>query len=425
MKKAIVVGSGAGGATVARELQGKFSVTILEAGREFRPFALNLSLPERLKKSGLFFDERLIQLLCPAMKIRKSNEGLILVNGVALGGSTALSTGSAVRVDQDLKELGIDLDVEFEEIYREIPVSTGHLKLWHKTTKRLFEICKEMNLAPRPTPKMVNYDLCLNCGRCTMGCPQGAKWDSRQFLQTALDGGAHLITSCRVEKVLIKEGMAAGVQARMGWQRKFFPADLIILAAGGLATPLILQNSGIACDSNLFVDPVLCVAAEWKESLQNKEIPMPFIVQKENFILAPYFDHLSFFFNKDWKFPARNTLGIMIKLADSNTGTISGKKIQKALTEQDKKRLAAGVEICTDILTRLGVEKDRIFLGSINAGHPGGMLRLTRQEAETLHNGRLPENLYVADATLFPESTGNPPILTIIALAKRISKLCS
>jgi choline dehydrogenase-like flavoprotein len=64
-----------------------------------------------------------------------------------------------------------------------------------------------------------------------------------------------------------------------------------------------------------------------------------------------------------------------------------------------------------------------MFLGTINAGHPGGMLPLTEREAESLHHARLPENLYVADATLLPESLGNPPILTIVALAKRISKL--
>jgi choline dehydrogenase-like flavoprotein len=31
-------------------------------------------------------------------------------------------------------------------------------------------------------------------------------------------------------------------------------------------------------------------------------------------------------------------------------------------------------------------------------------------------------NLYVADATLIPHSLGNPPILTIVALAKRVSR---
>jgi len=35
----------------------------------------------------------------------------------------------------------------------------------------------------------------------------------------------------------------------------------------------------------------------------------------------------------------------------------------------------------------------------------------------------LPMNYYVADATLLPQSLGNPPILTIIAMAKRVAKL--
>jgi choline dehydrogenase-like flavoprotein len=30
----------------------------------------------------------------------------------------------------------------------------------------------------------------------------------------------------------------------------------------------------------------------------------------------------------------------------------------------------------------------------------------------------------VADASLFPNSPGNPPILTIAAMAKRIGKIC-
>jgi len=76
------------------------------------------------------------------------------------------------------------------------------------------------------------------------------------------------------------------------------------------------------------------------------------------------------------------------------------------------------------MLLRFGAERDSIFLGTINAGHPGGMLPLTEQEAGSFHHSRLPANLYVADATLLPRSLGNPPILTIIAIAKRVSKLC-
>jgi choline dehydrogenase-like flavoprotein len=423
MRRAIVVGSGAGGATAAKELQGKFEVTVLEAGKEFRPLSLSLPTMERLKRIGLLFDEREIQLIFPAMQIRKT-EDMILVNGIGLGGTTTLCTGNAVRMDQDLRASGINLDAEFEEIYQEIPITTEHQKRWHKHTRRLFEICQEMGLNPRPTPKMGNYDRCISCGRCVFGCPQGAKWDSRRFLEMAQQKGAQVITGCKVERVVMKDGRATGVWAKEGWARRFYPADLVILAAGGLATPVILQNSGIPCEPRLFVDPVLCVATEWSNALQCKEIEMPFIVRQKHFILSPYFDYLSFLFNKAWKYPARDTLGIMIKLADSSVGSISKGELRKTLTGQDKQRLSEGVEICREILRRFGAERDSIFLGTINAGHPGGMLPLTEQEAGSFHHSRLPANLYVADATLLPRSLGNPPILTIIAMAKRVSKLC-
>jgi choline dehydrogenase-like flavoprotein len=52
------------------------------------------------------------------------------------------------------------------------------------------------------------------------------------------------------------------------------------------------------------------------------------------------------------------------------------------------------------------------------------MLPLTAAQAQSFHDPRLPENLFVADASLFPTALGNPPILTIMALAKRIAKIC-
>jgi choline dehydrogenase-like flavoprotein len=421
MKRAIVVGTGAGGATVAKELQGRFDVTILEAGREFYPFS-RLSMVETIRKTGLLFDEREIQLVFPTYKIRRAGDGMVLVNGVGLGGTTTLCTGNALRMDDDLKALGFDLDAEFAEIAREIPISTAHQRRWHKSTRRLFEIFGEMGLNPHPTPKMGDYDRCISCGRCVLGCPQGAKWDSRRFLEVALAHGAELVSSCRVERVLVQDGRATGVEARQGLARRFYPADLVILAAGGLGTPVILDASGIDCEPSLFVDPVLCVAANVPGSRLDREIPMPFVSQREGYILSPYFDYLSYFFNRAWRAPAGDIAAIMIKLADSNLGSITARGLDKGLTAEDKARLKEAVEICTEILGRYGASTDRVFLGTLNAGHPGGMLPLTAAERETLHPARLPANLYVADATLIPKSLGNPPILTIIALAKRVSK---
>ena len=423
MKRAIVIGSGAGGATVAKELQGKFDVTILEAGKEFRPLRLSLSLMETIKHTGLLFDEREIKLAFPVMKIRKTKE-MFLVKGIGIGGTTTICTGNALRLDHDLKKLGINLDTEFTEIYREIPISTAHQKRWRDHTQKLFAICQKMNLNPQPMPKMGNYEYCTHCGRCIFGCPQGVKWDSRRYLKIAQEKGAKVITGCQVEKVKIENGKAIGVWAKKGWAHRFYPADLIILATGGFATPVILQNSDISCKPNLFVDPVLCVATEWKNIQQCSEVEMPFVIQKQGFIISPYFDYLSFFFNQAWHYPARDILGIMIKLADTNSGSISKKELRKPLTAEDKQKLNEGVEICTEILGHFGVKKENIFLGTINAGHPGGMLPLTEKEVETFHNERLPENLFIADATLIPKALGNPPILTIIAIAKRVSKLC-
>jgi choline dehydrogenase-like flavoprotein len=183
------VGSGAGGAAAARELQGTYQVTVLEAGREFRPLGLPLRWMQRLRNWGLLVDERMIRLVFPAMRVRRSAEGLVHINGAGTGGTTTLSAGNALRVDGPLRELGIDLDQEFDELAREVPVSTAHQRNWSEPTRRLFELCGAAGLAPRPTPKMIDLHRCRRCGHCVLGCPHGAKWDSRRFLDDALAGG--------------------------------------------------------------------------------------------------------------------------------------------------------------------------------------------------------------------------------------------
>ena len=422
--KAIVVGSGAGGATAAKELQGAYDVTVLEAGKSFKPFGMRMDTLEGLRKLGLFFDEREIELVFPTYRVRRAADRMILLKGVGLGGTTTICTGNGLRMDRDLKALGIDLDAEFEEVYREVPVTTAHQKKWHKSTRRLFEIFQELDLDPRPMPKMGEYERCLHCGRCQLGCPNGVKWDSRRFLQSAVEKGARVVTGCAVESVAIEGRRAAGVWAKTGLARRFFPADLVVLAAGGFGTPLILENSGIPCEPRLSVDPVLCVAARAPQCRLDKDVTMPFVSTQGPIILSPYFDHLSFFFNRAWRLPAGDIVSIMIKLADDNLGSISSRGVDKGLTGQDRLRLDQGVRICKEILRRFGARDQDTFLGTVIAGHPGGMLPLTEKEAASFHSDRLPENLYVADASLLPKSTGNPPILTVIAMAKRVGKIC-
>lgn len=423
-KRAIVVGSGAGGATVAKELQGDFDVTVLEAGTDFRRVTLERGSIERLRRSRLLRDPRLLRLVYPPIRIRRTPD-MVLVNGVGTGGTTTMATGNGIRMDQDLRALGLDLDREFEEITREIPITTAHQRRWHPTTRHLFRTFDDLGLAPVVMPKMGDAARCRHCGRCMLGCPYGRKWDSRSYLDEAVRRGARLITGCAVARVVMEGGRATGVVTRGMVGHHFVPADLVVLAAGGFGTPAILERSGIGCEPTLFVDPVLTVAARVPNAWQCNEIEMPFVVQRDGYILSPYFDWISSLFHPQWRHGLQDIVGIMIKLADENVGSISGRKVHKLLTPADHSRLDEAVGVATEILARFGADPQEVFLGTVHAGHPGGVLPLTQASAPVVHDDRLPENVFVADATLFPRSLGNPPILTIIALGKRVARICA
>ncbi len=433
MKRAIVVGSGAGGAMVARELQGSFDVTVLEAGREFRPFAHDVARLERLRATRLFMDERMIRALFPMMRVTKASDGLVLIRGVCTGGTTTMFTGNAMRCDEGLRELGIDLDAEFTALQSELPISVAHKDRWRETTRLAHSACEGMGLEPQATPKMLDCSRCTRCGRCVLGCPRDAKWDSRRVLAEATAAGARVVTQAHVERVVAgsagasRPGLrrAAGVVVNRAGRRAFVPADLVVLAAGGLGTPQLLESSGIRTENRLFVDPVLCVAAPWPEACLNREIAMPFVVDRGEYIVSPYFDYLSFFFNRDWLRPGRDIMSLMVKFADSEAGAVETRGVRKGVSARDRRRLGEAIELCVEILAQMGVHRDSIFLGTLNAGHPGGALPLTDDHAEDLHDARLPENVYVADASLLPRSLGKPPSLTIMALARRVGAICN
>lgn len=416
MKKALIIGSGAGGATVARMLSPHFDVTVLEAGGAFHPLSLPLDTLASLRATGLYFDERLISLILPNMRIAKTPDQVV-VYGQGLGGTTTLATGNAVRADKSLKEIGIHLDEEFDELNQELPITTDHQRYWSDVTKQTFRTMQELGYDPQPMPKFLRPAKCRLCGHCSIGCPHGAKWDTRELLD-----GIRVITNCKVERLETDDGKVTHVVAKHGLRTLSFEADLVVLAAGGLGTPQILNQSGIECQPHLFVDPVLCVAAPMTRVRQNRQLLMSFVSQREGYIISPYMDWLSFFFNRSWRKPMDGMISLMIKMADQEQGYVEHGKVRKTLTSKDHEILSRGVADCKEILLQMGVREEDIILGTLNSGHPGGMLPLSSKESDTLHHSFLPDNLFVADASLLPQSLGLPPMLTIMALAKRISK---
>jgi len=87
-------------------------------------------------------------------------------------------------------------------------------------------------------------------------------------------------------------------------------------------------------------------------------------------------------------------------------------------------RLDEGVRRCRQNLRRMGSKDTDMFLGTLTAGHTGGMLPLAERESQTLHHECLPEDVYVADGSLLPNPPGNPPIPTVAAMARSVSKVC-
>lgn len=420
--RAIVVGSGAGGATAARELQSRgFEVIILEAGPHFKPFTWNLSRIELIKRLGLI-KTGITKYFFPQVELRQSSPELVLVRGLTTGGCTTLSCGNLVRTDRGLKDIGLDLSPEFQELEDEIHPKPFPQDKWRPLTTKMFQTAKDMGLNPQPTPKAVEPRLCISCGLCELGCKTGARWDSRRFMKQAMRSGAKLETNSPVEKVLFEGGKVSGVQIKSKGVQTL-KADVVVLAAGGIGTAQILKNSGLHAEDHLWADIVLTLGGVSPGARQLEEPPMLWYTSHEDHILSPYVDIFSHLFHKPWrKVPIEDRVGIMVKLADTEEGTVfANGKVEKPLTQHDRERLDSAIIQAKKIMEGAGVSGPFVE-GMYNAGHLGGTMPLKKEDVPLMKPSWLPDGLWVADLSLAPRSQGMPTILLAAALALRVSR---
>ena len=418
--RAIVVGTGAGGATAARELaKNGYEVEIMEAGKEFKPLRGILSIGGPLRKIGLLGNEKTITRLFPPMDTIRSANDLVLVRGLTTGGSTVLSCGNMVRAEHGLKEIGLDLTPEFEEIEKNIGITDFPRERWQQVTKDMFDSAEKLGLDPKSTPKAVNSVKCVSCGYCELGCSTGARWDSRRFLDDAIQNGAHLHISSPVEKVIIENNQVKGVVVKS----RTIKADIVVLSAGGIGTAQILKASGLPAKDNLWADIVLTLGGVLKGAKQIKEPPMVWYTKHEDYILSPYLDILSHWFHKPWRnVSIDDRVGIMVKLAEIEEGAVyADGKVSKSLKAEDRSRLNEAISEARKIMGSAGVSGPYIN-GVHNGGHLGGTVPLNKDDVSTMKPSWLPKGLWVADLSLAPRSQGLPTILLTAALALRVSR---
>jgi len=420
----VVVGSGPGGATVARELAraGK-SVILVERGRDHRGafyYGTHLGALIYGDKSCLLFTE----------------EGLNVVRPMMTGGATNMFTGSAARPPSWLKDkYGVDVGVYVEETIRELGLEPLPDELLGTASKRIMEAGNSLGYDWQPLMKFMSptRSAKFDCGaKCMLGCRCGAKWTANEFVDDAVDAGCELLTQARTDELIIEDGRALGVRGRIGSRVPFeITAEVVVLAGGGIGTPVIMQNSGFfEAGNGIAMDTTTIVYGVSKDQGIGPEPPMSvaYTDDENGYMLSTLMDPWMLYpiINslKGITYPLswvnyRRTLGVMIKIKDEISGgiTVEG-RISKPLTPRDRYRLNHASIVARKILVRAGCDPDSIFVGPLRGTHPCATVRIGEMLDKNLQSEI--ENLYVCDASSFPEALDRPTVLTIIGLARRL-----
>ena len=394
----IIVGTGAGGGIIAYELaKNDVPVTIIEKG----PYI----------KSGEAFKY-----------YDKYSEDVDLLTTTCIGGASIVSMSNMVRaLDEELLEFDVDLSEAYE--YVEELVGVHQLDDSHigKGSQAFLDAGRKLGLKTMKMPKAIREKDCIQCGKCAFGCPADAKWSGKDFVDDAVEAGAELICDAEVIKVITENGNACGVTYIKDDNEKSVFADTVILSAGAIGTTLILRNSGIEdAGREIFFDPFVSVGGYLKDINFNTEVQMAGLVVGENFVLSPHFSSFIRANIPDDSVTDEDILSIMVKTPDECRGYVDDDgDVVKINTIQDIRYLAEGVATAGFILKEAGVDPNTIGSTVYRGAHPGGTAPIgkivdSNQETEI-------KGLFVSDASVLPISPGKPPILTILALSKRLA----
>ena len=393
MKKVIVVGSGAGGATVARELAiNGIDVTLLEKGDNI-----------------------------PADKAHQCYEnldiGVELLKTSCLGGTTLVTAGNAVRSSQKVfEEMGIHLNKEFDEVEEELGVGVLPDAHFGEGTLKIMDAASSLGLTMSKMPKSINPEECIPCGKCALGCPRNAKWSSLNYLEEAEKLGIQIKSNSLVTNVITSNGHVTGVRSH----DHEYGADMVILCAGAIETPRLLKSVGITAGEHLFVDTFVTVGGVLRDIDFYKEVSMNALYRGDGFILSPHYSSLLTLRLQKEGYHEKDVLGMMVKIKDENAGYVGEELVVKNNTPKDVGLLAEGSALAGAILTEAGVDPSTLISTPARGAHPGGTAAIGEVVDNNLETEI--EGLFICDASVLPSAPGTPPVLTILALAKRLSK---
>jgi choline dehydrogenase-like flavoprotein len=407
----LVVGSGPAGAMVARDLaRAGARVRILEQGSGPPPGTNLLKLLRRKE----------------AMHIAP---GVVLLRSLRVGGGSVTFYHTATPPPLAMfARHGIDLAAALERVQSELPHAPLRDDLLTPIPSLLMKAGQSLGLPWQPLPKMIDQS------RCAQGiCPPEAFWSAQTLLQQAIRHGADLQTGVRVTRVLFDQGRAIGVEAQhQGGAAQIFRAGRVILSAGGIASPAILQHSGVEqAGDGFFCDPLRIVMGHVPAMRRAHDISMSagYFNADAGYMLSDITVPANFFRAFTWAagrpdqlLSYGHTAMIMVKIRDDIEGRIDPHgRPWRRFGPGDRLKMRAGVEQARAVLKAAGSGKP--YVSPWVAAHPGGSVRLGEMLDENLscHS----PNLHVCDASVIPEPWGLPPTLTLLALGSELARRLS
>ncbi len=477
-----VVGTGAGGAVVARELAARgHAVLMIEEGCYYR--RPDFARPHTEKLAMLYRSGGMLASF--------GNAPVVMQLGRCVGGTTAVNSGTCYRTPANVlkdwrEELGLamftpeHLEPYFrrvEAVLKVAPAAEEHLG---KIAGIIRRGCDRLGYAHEPVPR--NAPDCDGQAHCQFGCPVDAKRSTNvSYVPMALEAAAGLFTGARVTRVLTENGRAAGVIAQAalpdgGVRRLTVRSPLVVVSCGTLLTPSLLLRSGLCTRGrwlgrNLSVHPASAVFASFDEEVRGWDgIPQSYAVTEfntEGFIMEGGFPRIEFatmmlplqgraFMDLMDRFERVAAFGYMIK--DESRGRVfrgpgSLPLIHYSLNRNDLVKLTRAREILCQIFLAAGARRvypgvaglppieskrdlirlrqTRIPAGRLDlvAFHPLGTARIgvSPSDSVTRHDHETHEvpGLFIVDGSSVPTSLGVNPQVTIMTLATRAADFIS
>lgn len=250
---AVVVGTGAGGAVAAANLaRAGLRTVVLEAGPELRPEDMIRDAPRFMARNYWEGGLRMIggTTQIPTLQAR------------CLGGSTVVNSAILLPLPQWVRqawkdETGLDvftspeLDAAYGRVFERLRVAPTPMTVMGRRNLIVKDALAAAGMDGKPLPRAV-VD-CEGCSDCFTGCASERKQSvDRTYVVDAVSDDAEVYTCAHVDRVLTEGARAVGVEGRIVDPDGFrsvatfrVRAPVVLLAAGVLHTPVILQKSGI------------------------------------------------------------------------------------------------------------------------------------------------------------------------------------